>query len=100
MAILNTLARPVATLGVAALLFVGCNSTPVLNNDNLQNSIAQWLQSNYGETATVSCPGNRPIQMGDVFNCTATSDSGTTVTLQVTQTDNTGSVSWNITDLS
>jgi len=93
-------ARLSAPLAVAIVLFAGCNSTPVLNNDNLQNSIAQWLQANYGETATVSCPGDRPIQLGDVFNCTATTDSGITVTLQVTQTDNAGHVSFNITDMS
>ena len=65
-----------------------------------QSSIAQWLQTNYGETATVSCPNDRPINMGDVFNCTATTDSGINVNLQVTQTDNTGNVSFNITDVS
>jgi hypothetical protein len=95
-----TLARLAATLGLAAVLIAGCSSTPVLNNDNLEKSMAQWLQTNYGETATVSCPQNRPIKMGDVFNCTATTDSGINVNLQVTQTDNTGNVSFNITDVS
>jgi len=89
-----------ATLVLGVVLVAACSSTPVLNNDNLQSSIAQWLQANYGETATVSCPEDRPIQVGDVFNCTATTDSGVNVTLQVTQTDNTGHVTFNITDMS
>jgi hypothetical protein len=92
--------RVAAAVVVAAALFIGCNSTQVLNNENLQVSIAQWLESNYGETATVTCPDNRPIKLGDVFNCTATTDSGISVTLQVTQTDDTGHVTFRIADLS
>lgn len=95
-----TLARPFAVLGFAAALFVGCNSTPVLDNDRLQQVIEQGLLNQTGVSATVSCPDNRPIQPGDTFVCTAQTEDGSNLQITVVQQDNVGNVNWNVTGVS
>lgn len=89
--------RPVAVLGFAAALLVGCNTTLTLDNERLQDVIAQGLQEQAGVTAEVSCPDNRPIQQGDVFQCTAATSDGQNLTITVTQTDAAGNVNWQVT---
>ena len=90
----TTIIRPAASLGFAALLLGACTTSVSLNSDNLQNEIAAWLQTNYQVTADVSCPDDRPIKQGDVFTCMASTDDGQGFTLQVTQNDDAGNVSW------
>ena len=92
----TTIIRPAASLGFAALLLGACTTSVSLNSDNLQNEIESWLQTNYQITAEVACPDDRPLQAGDVFTCTAATDDGQSVTLQVTQKDDAGNVTWNI----
>jgi hypothetical protein len=87
---------PLVSVGLAAVLLVACNSTRVLDNDPLQQMIQDGLANNAGITATVTCPDNRPIQQGDVFDCQALTPDGLTLTIQVTQTDNAGHVDWQI----
>jgi hypothetical protein len=100
MAFLSTLGRPVAALGLAAALFVGCNSAPVLDNDRLQQVIQQGLLNQTGVSATVSCPDNRPIQPGDTFVCTAQTEDGSNLQITVVQQDNVGNVNWSVSGVS
>lgn len=81
---------------MAAALFVACNSSLTLDNDKLQQVIANGLQEQAQVTATVSCPDDRPIKAGDVFQCQALTEDGTTLTIQVTQTDDSGNVNWQV----
>jgi hypothetical protein len=95
-----SLARPLASLGFAAAVVVACSSAPVLDNDRLQQVIADGLQQQAGVTATVSCPDNQPIQLGETFTCTAAAQDGTNLTIKVVQTDNAGNVDWSVTGTS
>jgi hypothetical protein len=83
------------TLGLAAVIFAGCSTT--LDGTRLQQVIADGLQEQAGVTATVVCPSDRPLQLGDVFTCTATTADGQTLTITVTQTDSQGNVHWAVT---
>jgi uncharacterized protein DUF4333 len=87
--------RRLVSIGYAAVLFAACSGGQVLDNDRLQSVIASGLNDN-GITATVTCPDNRPLQQGDVFTCQAVTDDGLGLTVQVTQTDNTGNVNWQL----
>jgi hypothetical protein len=77
------------------MLFVACSSASVLDNDRLQQNIENGLATN-GITATATCPANRTIQQGDVFDCQALTPDGLMLTIQVTQKDNAGTVDWQI----
>ena len=88
--------RPAASAAMAAALFIACNSSLTLDNDKLQQVIANGLQEQAQVTATVSCPDDRPIKAGDVFQCQALTEDGTTLTIQVTQTDDSGNVNWQV----
>jgi hypothetical protein len=83
-----------AGLAIAALVAVGCQTTLLLNDDNLESEISSWVLQTAGEPGVVTCPDDRPIQQGDTFQCVVTFGDGSTATLQVTQTDNSGNVTW------
>ena len=83
-------------LAAAAVLVLGCQTTLTLNDDNLETEIASGIEQQGAGTSTVACPDDRPIQQGDTFQCVATFGDGSTVTLQVTQTDDAGNVTWQV----
>ncbi len=91
-----TRARSALGLAAAALFLVGCQTTLLLNDDNLEASITSWIQEQGGGEATVTCPDDRPLQQGDTFQCVATFADASTITLEVTQTDNAGNVTWRV----
>ena len=62
----------------------------------MELSIQAQLESKTGVSGfTVTCPGNIQAQTGGTFTCTAAAQ-GETVTLQVTQTDDQGHVTFTI----
>ena len=81
---------------VGGVVLAACNTTLTLDTDNLESLIQSGIQTqNPGVTVSaVDCP-DRPIQTGDVFNCTATTSAGN-VTVRVTQTEPAGQVSWEV----
>ncbi len=93
---LKTLRFAGAGMAMAALLAVGCQTTLTLNDDNLETEITSWIQEQGAGAATVVCPDDRPLQQGDTFQCVGTFADGSTVTLQVTQTDSAGNVTWTV----
>ena len=96
MSLRMTLVRPAAPFMFAAALFVGCNTTLTLDNDKLQQVIEDGLQQQAGVTATVTCPDNQPLQQGNTFQCTAVTQDGSNLQIQVTQTDASGNVNWQV----
>lgn len=44
----------------------------------------------------MSCPSGRAAKAGDTFQCTATDDANTALTLNVTQQDDKGTVEWKL----
>ena len=85
--------------GVLALAVFGCgNGTQVLDDQRLEDVISQGFQEQTGYSLTaIDCPSDRPLQQGDTFNCSATTDQGDAIVITVTQTDNVGNVHWSIT---
>jgi hypothetical protein len=67
-----------------------------LNGDQLEQVITAGISEQIGVTVTVVCPDDRPMQQGDVFTCTATTADGQPRTVEVTQTDSAGNVSWRL----
>jgi hypothetical protein len=95
----TTSIRRLALGSFGALLFAACNTTLTLDTGNLQNVIKSGIEeqnAQQGVTVTsVTCP-ERPIQVGDVFDCTAVTNAGT-YKVTVTQKDTAGNVNWEIT---
>ncbi|MBA2558047.1 MAG: DUF4333 domain-containing protein [Chloroflexi bacterium] len=44
----------------------------------------------------VQCPESRPFQAGDVFECTAAADDGSQLTVEVTQSDAEGNITYRV----
>ena len=95
MALLTRILGPASSLGLALGLLAGCSQTLIIDNARLQQNIESGLQDN-GITATASCIGEQPIRKGDVFRCQATTTDGTILTIQVTETDDSGTVTWQV----
>ncbi len=91
----TSVVRPLASLGLAAALFAGCSTTLILDNARLQQEITSGLADN-GITAQVTCYGEIPIRQDDVSSCKATTPDGAILTIQVTQTDDKGTVNWQL----
>ena len=81
-------------LVVAALLVSACSTSTTLNTTQLEQAIEDWFQSGAQIGTTVTCPADVPLKQGDVFRCTAVTNDGLTLTVQVTQTDASGGVAW------
>ncbi|AMY09995.1 hypothetical protein LuPra_03222 [Luteitalea pratensis] len=81
-------------LALAAL--VGC--TKNLNVDAVAPAITQGVSDQVGlRLASVTCPsGPRPLVANDTFNCTGAVVGGGSLTIAVTQTDDTGNITWKV----
>jgi len=78
-----------------ALATAACN--PTLDDSALEQQISDGITEQTGVgISTIDCPSGRPLQAGDTFTCTATTDDGTTLTITVVQNDNQGNVHWEI----
>jgi len=92
--------RKTSTLFLVALFAIAtaaCN--PTLDDSALEQQISSGITEQTGTgVATIDCPSGRPLQAGDTFNCTATTDDGTTLTITVVQNDNQGNVHWEVTN--
>ncbi len=82
---------PAAAVGVA---LVGCNST--LSLGSLRQSITDKLAEVDVKVTSVDCPNDRPAKKDDTFNCTVTMEGGQSITVQVRQTDDAGSLSFDV----
>jgi Domain of unknown function (DUF4333) len=92
---LTRIAR-VATLVAVALVAVGC--TKSLDTSNLESTLKSQLESQLSASGlTVSCPDNIKVETGATFECTATDPSGQSITIEVTQKDDQGNVTWKVT---
>ena len=83
---------------VAMLAVVGaCTRTRTLDASELNRQIATDMQAKLGiEGVAVSCPDDVPAEAGRTFDCTATNPDGKTLTIEVTQTDDQGRVTYKV----
>lgn len=84
----------VAIAAAGALLLSGCSSS--IDVSTLEESVQTGLAEQLGGSWTVECPDSMEVQAGLTTNCMATSDTGETVNVNVTQTDDQGNVTWEV----
>jgi hypothetical protein len=90
------LRRIVRWIAILTLVFgaVACSRT--LDHTSLEASLKTQLEATAGITGvTVTCPDNIKAEKGATFTCRATAQ-GETVTLDVTQTDDQGHVTFKV----
>jgi len=86
-----------AAAGLFALASAACQTTLTLNDDQLEQQITdQFLAQTQVALTAIDCPGDRPLQQGDTFTCTATTELDEPLTISVTQTDDQGHVNWSV----
>jgi Domain of unknown function (DUF4333) len=75
----------------------GCTKT--LDSSGVESQVKAAIEERLGESRmTVDCPDDIEVKAGATFTCTATDPSGTTATIEVTQTDDHGHLTWTIVD--
>lgn len=81
----------------AVLVFAGCTGQRVVDTDALEAQIASEIEAQAGFAPTdVSCPEDVPAQEGATFNCTVTAEDGSSANVTARQTDDQGSVTWEV----
>lgn len=82
---------------VLVLAAAACSKT--LDTDGLEGQLQAKIEAETDSTITsVDCPGDVKVEAGGTFECTAQEGSGATFTIEVTQTNDQGDVSWTVTD--
>ncbi len=86
----------VALLAGVACALAGC--TKHLNVEAIVPSITEGVADQVGLALTgVTCPSERrPLRAGDTFDCVGIVAGGGTLTIAVTQTDDTGIITWTV----
>ncbi|MCX6434067.1 MAG: DUF4333 domain-containing protein [Actinobacteria bacterium] len=79
----------------SGILVTGCSAS-TLDGSSLQDKITTQLGEQIGGTWTVVCPEAEPLKTGATFTCTATDSSGVAQTVNVTQSDDQGNITWEI----
>jgi hypothetical protein len=84
---------------LALLVLVGgCTRTKTLDANGLEEMLGTQVEQQLGAHGiTVACPDDEPAQAGAIFQCSATTAKGKTITIEVTQTDDHGRVTWKAT---
>ena len=84
-----------AVLAAAALLVSGCSSgTDVAS---VLTTVQDGLNQQLGGEWTVQCPDSMSIEAGLTTDCLATSATGDSVQVAITQNDDQGNVTWETT---
>jgi hypothetical protein len=82
---------------LATTLALAACGEKVLNTDELEGQIATELEAQTGLAPTsVDCPADVPAKKGSTFRCTVTADDGSSAGITVTQTDDDGSIDWEV----
>ncbi len=89
--------------GLASVAIVvalaGCSvSVGGLDMQKAQTEIAKGIEEQTDATGvSVTCPEGVPMEQGNTFTCNATTAEGEKATITVTQTDDQGNITWEIT---
>jgi hypothetical protein len=87
------------TAGALLLTAASC-SKQVLDTAHLQATLKQQLEAQLGaHNIAVTCPGNVKVMVGATFKCDVSVPASGTLTIDVTQTDDKGDVSYQIVGL-
>jgi hypothetical protein len=87
----------VAVLLASLALVGGCSRTRTLDAQQLDQKIASDMKDNLDmHSVSVSCPDDVPAEAGRTFGCNARNPEGTTMAIEVTQTDDRGNVTYRV----
>jgi Domain of unknown function (DUF4333) len=87
-----------AAVFVLVLATAACSKT--LDSTELEGTLKDQLEMQLEVTGlSVECPDDIKAESGNTFECTATGSDGSTMTLSVSQTDDEGNLTWEITDV-
>ncbi len=91
----------VVIVGTLLVVIVGALAalTTALNKSNLDTAAAQaqissQLTAQFRLPISVTCPAHVPLEKGGVFECTASDDKGYQRTVRVTQTTDSGDITF------
>lgn len=91
--------RAKVLLLVAVLVLSGAACARTLDRQSLESTLSSQVASELGEQGiTVGCPDDVEVEVGAVFECVATGPDGATLTVEVTQQDDEGTVEWRLVD--
>lgn len=86
----------VPLLAAGALAAAGCGDKK-LDTGKLEGKIRDGIQKQAGvKIKAVDCPEDVKVKKGDTFNCKATTTSGQTANVKVTQQDDEGNVNYQV----
>jgi hypothetical protein len=89
--------RSILVAGLLALAAAGC--TKQLDTAGLEDQLKTDLQERLGRAVTsVDCPTDVDAKAGVTFRCTAAGGDGSTTTIEVSQDDDQGHVTWEVVD--
>jgi hypothetical protein len=89
--------RSVVVVLASLALVGGCTRTRTLDAQQLDQKIANDMNDNLDmHGVTVSCPDDVPAEAGRRFECNARNPEGTTMAIEVTQTDDRGNVTYKV----
>ena len=83
-------------LAAAGVTLAGCGDKK-LDTNKLEGRIKTGIERQAGvRVKSVSCPGDVKVKKGHVFQCRATTTSGQTAPVRVTQQDDEGNVNYQV----
>jgi hypothetical protein len=83
-------------LAVGAFAVAGCGDKK-LDTGKLEGKIKDGIEKQAGvKIKSVDCPGDVKVKKGDTFNCKATTNSGQSAKVKVTQQDDKGNVNYQV----
>lgn len=85
---------PTVLAAASVLVLAGCSSS--IDVADLETQVQDGLAEQLGGTWTVECPDSMEIQAGLTTNCMATSDTGESIDVNITQDDDQGNVTWEV----
>ncbi len=91
------LARRLAVVAASVGLLAACTKT--LDSGKLESTLKTDIAKKAGTAVkSVSCPDNVKAEKGNTFQCTLVAGDGTTHHVKITQTDDSGHVTYQVTD--
>ena len=82
---------------LAATLALAACGEKVIDTDDLEGQIAAELEAQTGVVpSSVDCPPDVPAGKGNTFRCTVTADDGSSLGITVRQSDDAGSIDWEV----
>jgi Domain of unknown function (DUF4333) len=91
--------RSIRLAAVVMLAVAAAACTKTLDTDGLETELQSQIQEQTQSTiSSVDCPADVEVETGGTFDCTAEQESGATLTIRVTQSDDQGNVEWTVVD--